>query len=85
MLCLVVTNMLEVDMGMFGAEAAAPREMQVHQLKGLWAGNGGVGPWGRGRMGGHPPFPAKKPREGTFPLQHRDRDGDKDRDRHGWE
>lgn len=39
MLCVVVTNMLGVDMGMFGAEAAQLR-------KGSRAANGGAGEWG---------------------------------------
>ena len=80
---MVATNFLEVDVGMFGAEALGSREMQVQQLKGMWAANGRVGAWSRGHTGWHPPFPANKPREGMSHLQHEDRDGD--RDGHGQE
>ena len=41
------------------------------QMAGWSDGAGGAWEW-------QPPFPANKPREGTCPLQHSDRDGDRD-------
>ena len=56
MLCSVVTAVLGAVTGTFGAEAAAPRELQAQQRKGVpgtkrWGGRTGRGAHGPARPG----------------------------------